>query len=275
MDLNELIRQVTEEVCAQITGQQAVPQSLDYSPASLAKYIDHTLLKPEASQEQVRKICDEAKRYHFASVCVNPNYIKFVADQLSGSGVNPCVVIGFPLGANTPEGKSDETHAVIMQGAKEVDMVVNIGAIKSGDWVLVKRDIEAVVTAAKGRALVKVIIETCLLTNEEKVKVCTIAKIAGANFVKTSTGFSTGGATVEDVALMRKTVGPEMGVKASGGIRDYDSAVAMIKAGATRLGTSSGAKIVEGSAAQSNCTNCGRCQAVCPTGNVTICKNNY
>jgi len=276
MDLNELIRQVTEEVCSRI-GSTSSPASAadDYSPATLAKYIDHTLLKPDASEDQVRKVCDEAKQYHFASVCVNPSYIKFVAEQLSGSGVAPCVVIGFPLGATTPEVKAEETNNVIMNGAKEVDMVINVGAIKSGNWALVKRDIEAVVAAAKGRALVKVIIETCLLTDEEKVKACTVSKLAGADFVKTSTGFSTGGATVEDVRLMRQTVGPVMGVKASGGVRDYDSAVAMIKAGATRLGTSNGVKIVSGAGEKSSCINCGRCQAVCPTGNVTICKTQY
>jgi deoxyribose-phosphate aldolase len=273
MDLNELIRQVTEEVCAKYAGQQT--NSNDYSPASLAKYIDHTILKPEASVEDVRKVCDEAKRYHFASVCVNPNHIQFVAEQLSGSGVAPCVVVGFPLGATTPEVKAEETTTVISLGAKEVDMVINIGAVKSGNWALVKRDIEAVVNAAKGRALVKVIIETCLLTDEEKIKVCTIAKLAGADFVKTSTGFSTGGATVEDVSLMRQTVGPLMGVKASGGVRDYNGAVAMIKAGATRLGTSSGAKIVSGEEQKSSCINCGVCSGTCPTGNVTICKTAY
>ncbi len=276
MDLNELIRQVTEEVCARLTGSgQAQSGSEDYSPASLAKYVDHTLLKPDASEDQIRKVCDEAKKYNFASVCVNPSYIKFVAEQLAGSGVAPCVVVGFPLGATTPEVKAEETKNVILNGAKEVDMVINVGAVKSGNWALVKRDIEAVVAAAKGRALVKVIIETCLLTDEEKVKACTISKMAGADFVKTSTGFSTGGATVEDVRLMRQTVGPVMGVKASGGVKDYDSAVAMVKAGATRLGTSSGAKIVSGTAEKSSCIACGRCQTTCPTGNVTITKSQY
>lgn len=276
MDLNEIIRQVTEEVCAKIAGE-STPQAAsgEYSPGAMAKYVDHTLLKPEASQDQVRKVCDEAKQYHFASVCVNPNYIKFVAEQLAGSGVAPCVVIGFPLGATTPEVKAEETNTVIAAGAKEVDMVINVGAVKSGDWNLVKRDIEAVVGAARGRALVKVIIETCLLTDEEKVKVCTICKLAGADFVKTSTGFSTGGATVEDVRLMRQTVGPNVGVKASGGVRDYETAVAMIKAGANRLGTSSGAKIAAGGTEKQDCINCGRCLNACPTGNVTICKNDY
>ena len=275
MDLNELIRQITEEVCSRITGSDQASTGDDYAPSSLAKYIDHTLLKPDASEDQIRKVCDEAKKHQFASVCVNPSYIKLVAEQLAGSGVAPCVVVGFPLGATTPEVKADETNTVVLNGAKEVDMVINVGAVKSGNWALVKRDIEAVVGAAKGRALVKVIIETCLLTDEEKVKACTVSKLAGADFVKTSTGFSTGGATVEDVRLMRQTVGPMMGVKASGGVKDYNSAVAMIKAGATRLGTSSGAVIVAGSAEKSNCIACGRCQTVCPTGNVTITKSQY
>lgn len=273
MDLNELIRQVTEEVCAKVAAE-SVQQPTEHT--SLAKYIDHTLLKPQASLEQIKKVCDEAKEQNFASVCVNPNYIEYVAKQLEGSGVAPCVVIGFPLGATTPEVKAAETCIVTSLGAKEVDMVVNVGAIKSGDWQLVKRDIEAVVNAAKGKALVKVIIETCLLTDEEKVKVCTVAKLAGADFVKTSTGFSTGGATPEDVKLMRETVGPHMGVKASGGVRDYASAVRMIKAGATRLGTSSGVKIVSGSEDDANsCVSCGVCSGVCPTDNVTIIKNDY
>lgn len=221
-------------------------------PSSLPKYIDHTLLKPDASEDQIRIVCDEAKRHQFASVCVNPSYIGFVAQQLEGSGVAPCVVVGFPLGAITPEMKAEETRSVIESGAAEVDMVINVGAVKSGNWSLVQCDIEAVTGAAKGRALVKVIIETCLLTDDEKVKVCIIAKQAGADFVKTSTGFSSGGATVADVRLMRKTVGESMGVKASGGVRDYESAMAMIEAGATRLGTSSGAAIVAGAAGGQN-----------------------
>ncbi len=276
MDLNELIRQVTEEVCAKVAGESALAVEAEFSPSSLAKYVDHTLLKPAASRDQVKKICDEAKANKFASVCVNPNYIEFVAQQLEGSGVAPCVVIGFPLGATTPEVKAAETATVVALGAKEVDMVVNIGAIKSGDWQLVKRDIEAVTAAARGKALVKTIIETCLLTDEEKVKVCTVAKLAGADFVKTSTGFSTGGATVEDVRLMRQTVGPNIGVKASGGVKDYASAVEMIKAGATRLGTSSGVKIVTGDVDEEHvCIDCGQCTGICPTSNVTLTKTAY
>ncbi len=214
--------------------------------ASIGKYIDHTILKPDATEDEVKRICDEAKTYRFASVCVNPSYIELVADALSGSGVAPCAVVGFPLGAVTPAMKAAETEAVTALGAWEVDMVINIGAVKSGCWALVKEDIEAVVKASAGRALVKVIIEACLLTDEEKVKACVIAKEAGAGYVKTSTGFSTGGATAADVRLMRQTVGQGMGVKASGGVRSYEDAVAMIEAGATRLGTSAGVAIVSG-----------------------------
>ena len=273
MDINEIIRQVTAEVCASLGNTAAPAANGDLAPASLAKYIDHTLLKPNASENDIRKICDEAKKYHFASVCVNPSYIRLVADLLQGTGVTPCCVIAFPLGATPPESKANETSDAITNGAREVDMVINIGAAKSGDWMLVKRDIEGVVAAAKGRALVKVIIETCLLTDEEKVKACTMAKLAGAHFVKTSTGFSTGGATVEDVRLMRQTVGPDMGVKASGGIRSYQDCVNMIKAGANRIGASSGVDIVSGGGA--TCVNCGACKQTCPTGRATIVKQCY
>ena len=220
--------------------------NLDLSPKAMAKYIDHTILKPDASLAQVKKVCDEAKEYNFASVCVNTGYVKFVAEQLAGTDVKPCVVVGFPLGACTTEAKAFEAKDAIEKGAKEVDMVINIGAIKSNDWDLVEKDIAALVDTCKGKALLKVILETCLLTDDEKVKACQICKKVGADFVKTSTGFSTGGATVEDVKLMRETVGPEMGVKASGGVRTYEDAVAMIKAGASRLGTSSGVAIVSG-----------------------------
>ena len=214
----------------------------------LNKYIDHTLLKPDASQEQIETLIEEAKKYDFASVCVNPTWVNFAAQALKATDVKVCTVIGFPLGANTPELKAFETSDAIQHGANEVDMVINIGALKSRNFDLVERDIRAVVEAAKG-TLVKVIIETCLLTDDEKVKACQIAQKAGADFVKTSTGFSTGGATVADVALMRKTVGPDMGVKASGGARSYEDALAFIKAGATRIGASSGVAIMEGDVA--------------------------
>ena len=217
----------------------------------LNKYIDHTLLKPDASQEQIETLIEEAKKYDFASVCVNPTWVNFAAQSLKGTDVKVCTVIGFPLGANTPELKAFETSDAIRNGVNEIDMVINIGALKSQNFDLVEKDIRAVVEAAKG-TLVKVIIETCLLTDDEKVKACQIAQKVGADFVKTSTGFSTGGATVADVALMRKTVGPDMGVKASGGARSYEDALAFIEAGATRIGASSGVAIMEGDVANSD-----------------------
>ena len=277
MDINEIIRQVTEEICSKYGAQTQTPAAGDgYTPADMAKYIDHTYLKPEASVNEIRKICDEAKKYHCASVCVNPSYIQYVAQQLEGSGVTPCCVIAFPFGTSTPEAKAFEASDAASKGAREIDMVINVGAIKSGDWLLVKRDIEGVVNAVKGRAKVKVIIEACLLTDEEKVKACTVAKLAGAAFVKTSTGYSTGGATVEDVRLMRETVGPEMGVKASGGVRTYDDAIAMLKAGANRLGCSCTMKIVSGvKEDEHKCVNCGNCKNQCPSGNVEIRKKLY
>lgn len=276
MDINEIIRQVTEEICAKYGAQVSAPSAGGQNPADMARYIDHTLLKPESTVEDIRKVCDEAKKYQAASVCVNPSYIQYVARQLEGSGVTPCCVIAFPLGACTPETKAFEAADAATKGAKEIDMVINIGAVKSGDWMLVKRDIEGVVNAVKGRALVKVIIETCLLTDEEKVKACTVAKLAGAHFVKTSTGFSTGGATVEDVRLMRETVGPDIGVKASGGVRTYADAVAMINAGANRIGASSTGKIVSGvKEDEHKCVNCGNCKSNCPSGNVEIRKKLY
>jgi deoxyribose-phosphate aldolase len=213
---------------------------------NLASFIDHTILKPEATEEQVQKLCNEAKENGFASVCISPSYVTFAAKELSGSSVKVCTVIGFPLGATTTAAKAAETREAVENGAAEVDMVINIGFLKSGKYDYIRKDIEGVVKAAKPKALVKVIIETCLLTDEEKVKVCTIAKEAGADFVKTSTGFSTGGAAVEDVKLMRQTVGPEIGVKASAAIRDYETAVKMIEAGATRLGTSASIAIING-----------------------------
>ena len=210
---------------------------------TIASMIDHTLLKPEATPAQVERLCAEAAEYHFASVCVNPVYIPLAARLLKGTGVKVCCVVGFPLGAIAPEQKAAEAASCAAMGAEELDMVIHVGAAKAGDWALVQRDIEGVVKAAAGHT-VKVIIETCLLTDEEKVKACEAAKAAGAHFVKTSTGFSTGGATTHDIALMRKTVGPKMGVKASGGIRDYETAMAMIEAGANRIGASAGIAIV-------------------------------
>lgn len=211
----------------------------------LAGMIDHTILKANASEAEVRKVCEEALEYGFASVCINPANISLASEMLKGSKVKVCTVIGFPLGANTSAVKAFETDDAIKNGAQEVDMVINIGKLKDKDYEYVKNDIKAVVDAAKGRALSKVIIETCLLTDEEKAKACELAKEAGADYVKTSTGFSTGGATPEDIKLMRETVGPEMGVKASGGVRTYEDAMAVLENGATRIGASASIAIVE------------------------------
>ncbi len=215
------------------------------------KYIDHTILKAASTKKQVQEIIDEAIEYNFMSVCVNPTHVAFAAEALKNHESVVCTVIGFPLGANTPEVKAFETKNAIENGAGEIDMVINIGAAKDGNWELVERDIKAVVDAANG-TLVKVIIETCYLTDEEKVKACEISKNVGANFVKTSTGFGTGGATKEDIALMRKTVGPDMGVKASGGVRSLEDFEAMVAAGATRIGASSGVQIMQGKKANTD-----------------------
>ncbi|MBU5677276.1 deoxyribose-phosphate aldolase [Alkaliphilus sp. MSJ-5] len=212
---------------------------------NIAKYIDHTLLKPETKKEEIKKICEEAREYGFFSVCVNGANVALAYEQLQGTDVKVTAVVGFPLGAMTSEAKAFETKNAIDNGAKEIDTVINIGALKEGKEEKVLNDIKAVVDAASGRAIVKVIIENCLLTNEEKILACKLAKKAGADFVKTSTGFSTGGATVEDVQLMRETVGPEIGVKASGGVRDLKTALAMIEAGATRIGASASVNIVK------------------------------
>lgn len=210
----------------------------------LAKYIDHTLLKPAATPDDILKICEEAIHYKTASVCVNSCYVPLVHQALLGSGVKTCCVVGFPLGAMSTAAKAEETRIAVKAGAEEVDMVQNIGYVKTGEWGLVEQDIAAVVKAA-APAQVKVILETCLLTEEEKIKCCQIAKNAGAAFVKTSTGFSTGGATTADIALMRQTVGADMGVKASGGIHSAEEALAMLEAGASRIGASSTKQIVE------------------------------
>ncbi|WP_203288129.1 deoxyribose-phosphate aldolase [Metabacillus sp. cB07] len=219
---------------------------------NIGSMIDHTALKPETSKSQIETLCAEAKEYKFASVCVNPTWVETAAALLNGTEVKVCTVIGFPLGASTPETKAFETGDAIAKGATEVDMVINIGALKDKNDELVERDIRAVVDAAKGKALTKVIIESCLLTDEEKVRACELSVKAGADFVKTSTGFSTGGATVEDIALMRKTVGPDIGVKASGGVRDRAGALAMVEAGATRIGASAGIAIVNGETSTSD-----------------------
>lgn len=287
MDIEKIVREITAEVLKEVQGGaspavQASPSKPQvgfsekdpcYDP-SYAKYMDHTVLKPDTVRSTVKKFCDEAKEWKFASVCVNPTHVKYVASQLNGSGVKTCCVIGFPLGANTPFLKAVETMEAVKNGAEEVDMVINVGALKDKDYDLVYEDIKGVVDAAHPKALVKVIIETCLLNDEEKVRVCELAKRAGADFVKTSTGFGSGGATVEDVRLMKRTVGDNMRVKASTGINDRKTCDAMLSAGAVRMGTSKGIKIIMGEG-ESVCTNCGKCTAVCPSGNVKIVKNEY
>ncbi|MFZ0414094.1 MAG: deoxyribose-phosphate aldolase [Candidatus Acidiferrales bacterium] len=213
---------------------------------AIAKLIDHTLLKPEAAREQIRKLCEEAVQFGFASVCINPWYVPLAAELVRGSGVNVCTVAGFPLGATFTSAKAFEAGEAITQGAREIDMVVNIGALKSGDVAAVESDIRTVVEVCHhGGAICKVILENALLTNEEKAVACRAAKNVGADFVKTSTGFGPAGATVDDVALMRAAVGPKMGIKAAGGIRTLEDLKKMVTAGATRIGSSSGVQIIE------------------------------
>lgn len=253
-------RECAEGLCVQVcmdrvgqivsAGAERVSAGLGAIPADrrLAGMIDHTLLKPDATPDQVAQLCFEARKHGFASVCVNPAHVKLAADLLKGSAVKVCTVVGFPLGATPPEVKAYEAQNAIDEGATEVDMVINIGAIKARDYETAARDVRAVVRvcrAAGGNALLKVIIEAALLTDEEKVAACLIAKAAGADFVKTSTGFGPGGATVADVALMRRVVGPAMGVKAAGGIKSLADVESLVAAGATRIGASAGVRIVQ------------------------------
>ena len=227
-----------------VTSEEDIENIDEDIECPLNSFIDHTLLKADATVEQITKLCQEAREYKFASVCVNSCWVRLCSELLRGSGVAVCTVVGFPLGAMIPEAKAFEAEAAIENGATEIDMVINIGALKSGDYRMVAKDIQVVCDAVHEHgALLKVIIEACLLTKEEKVIACLLAKNAGADYVKSSTGFSTGGATVEDVALMRKVVGEEMGVKAAGGIRDKETAEAMLDAGADRLGASAGVQI--------------------------------
>jgi len=216
------------------------------APADIAHLIDHTMLKPDASRREIETLCQEAAKYRFATVCVNPTWVSVAHSLLSGTGVLVCSVVGFPLGATTPDVKAYETRRAIFDGAREIDMVINVGALKSGDLRLVERDIEAVVDPCRDcGVLSKVIIEAALLSDDEKITACTLAKAAAADYVKTSTGFGPGGATASDVALMRRVVGAEMGVKAAGGVRDLSSLKAMVAAGASRVGASAGVKIVQ------------------------------
>jgi deoxyribose-phosphate aldolase len=282
-DLERLVEQITDVIVARLRGEaddqaglcgcasecfqrcpERIKRVVDAGAARIglvlgetaqardwASLIDHTLLKPEASESDIKRLCDEAAQYGFAAVCVNPTWVRAAACHLRGTGVAVCTVIGFPLGATLPDVKAYETRRTIFDGAREVDMVINIGALKSGDDCAVEYDIRSVVEAAhESGVLCKVIIETALLSDEEKVRACLAAKRAGADFVKTSTGFSKGGATVADVALMRRTVGAQMGVKAAGGVRGLDDARKMIAAGATRIGASVGVKIAQEAAGQ-------------------------
>jgi deoxyribose-phosphate aldolase len=230
-------------------GADRLTSTLGIAPTDgqLAHMIDHTILKPEASQDQIAQLCYEARKFGFASVCVNPTNVKLCSELLESSGIPVCTVVGFPLGATPTDVKVFETQKAIKDGAAEVDMVINVGALKSRDYELVREDIASIARACHaGNVILKVIIEAALLTDEEKVIACQLAKVAGADFVKTSTGFGPGGATVEDVALMRRVVGPTIGVKAAGGIRTYEDAQRMIAAGASRLGASASVKIVQG-----------------------------
>ena len=251
-DITNLVDRITEEVLRELSkrGQPGLafePRREAVSPASLAGMIDHTLLKPDVTRQQIVQISREALQYGFAAVCVNPIWVRQVAEILRGSAVKTCAVVGFPLGATMPDVKAYETRRVILEGAAEVDMVINIGALKGGDMDAVESDIRGVVQVAREYgSVVKVIIETGLLSRDEKITACLLSKKAAADFVKTSTGFAIGGATVPDVKLMRETVGEELRVKASGGVRSYADAVAMVQAGADRIGTSSGVSIVRG-----------------------------
>jgi len=251
MDQNELIDLITKNVMEKINAQlphvvQNSNNNPSSDPLSLAKYIDHTLLKPDASDQQFDQLCDEALRYQFKSVCVNSHRVKYVSKLLRNSKVIVCAVVGFPLGQMESRAKAFEARRCIEDGATELDMVINIGQLKSGNLKEVENDIRSVRRATRKNTVLKVIIETSLLTDDEKVIACQISQKAGADFVKTSTGFSGGGATAEDIALMRRTVGPDMGVKASGGIRDIEGAMLMLKSGANRIGAGAGVSIVTG-----------------------------
>lgn len=262
MENKDLIDKITNEVMLRLNEKMKLMDSgkkefsekqtsnLGLSPAELARYIDHTLLKPGSVKAQFEQLCNEAIQYKFYSVCVNSGWVEFVAKKLRGSGVKICSVIGFPLGEMETRSKAFEARNAIEYGANELDMVINIGALKSRNLKLVEEDIRAIKRACRSNTILKVIIETSLLTDEEKILACEIAKKADADFVKTSTGFSTSGATVADIALMRRIVGPNMGVKASGGITDYNKAVALIRAGANRLGCGSSVAVVTGATAK-------------------------
>lgn len=256
MDHNELIDKITNEVLARIKNNMSAKDALSKKDApenksaittqEMARFIDHTLLKPNAVDKQFDQLCDEAKKYNFYSVCVNSSWVSYVAKQVRGTNTKVCSVVGFPLGEMDSRTKAFETRNAIDNGANEIDMVICVSALKSGNLKYVEEDIRAVQRACRSTTVLKVILETSLLEENEKVVACEICKKVGVDFVKTSTGFGGGGATVEDIRLMRRVVGPEMGVKASGGIRDFETAVAMINAGATRIGAGAGVAIVTG-----------------------------
>jgi len=261
MDQNELIEKIAEEVMKRLQGavlaaeasplpETSVPNMISH--AEMAQYIDHTLLKPESTSDQYDQVVKECLQYNFKSICINSSWVGYVARQLQGSKIEVCSVVGFPLGAMTTRSKAFEAREAIADGATEVDMVINIGALRTGHYDEVEEDIRAVRRATRAGTVLKVILETCMLSQEEKVIACELSKKSGADFVKTSTGFSSGGATVEDIRLMRSTVGPDMGVKASGGIRSWDMAVDLIRAGATRLGIGSSIKVMTGGVAEGN-----------------------
>jgi deoxyribose-phosphate aldolase len=260
MDQNQLIERIAEEVIKRLQGSTVavetahLPDGPDgtLSHAEMARYIDHTLLKPESTIDQYDQMVAECVQYNFKSICVNSSWVDYVARKLQGSGIEICSVVGFPLGAMTSRSKAFETREAVADGATEVDMVINVGQLRSGDYDAVEEDIRAVRRATRANTILKVILETCMLSDEEKIIACELSKKAGADFVKTSTGFSSGGATVEDIRLMRSTVGPDMGVKASGGIRTWDAAVSLIQAGASRLGIGSSIKVMTGGVAEGN-----------------------
>ena len=279
MDITEIVKEITKNVMEKTGGGAAPGPGIAKAgyDASYAQYMDHTVLKQDTVKGTLKKFCDEAKQYKFASVCINPANVAYVASQLKGSGVKTCSVIGFPLGATTPLVKAVEAAEAIKNGAEEVDMVINIGALKDREYDVVYNDILAVVNAAHPNAIVKVIIETGLLTDEEKVAACTLAKKAGVDFVKTCTGFGPGAATAEDIRLMKETVGEGIKIKASTGINDRKVCDEMLKAGAVRMGTSKGIKIVEGETEvkPEDCEKCGKCASKCPAGLVTLTRQAY
>lgn len=257
MDQNELIDKITKEVMARLKKNlneenadvkniSSENKNTDITTQEMARYIDHTLLKPDAVDSQFDQLCEEAKKYNFYSVCVNSSWVSYVAKKVRGSNVKVCSVVGFPLGETDSRSKAFETRNAIESGAHEIDMVISVGALKSGNVKYVEDDIRAVKRACRNNTVLKVILETSLLEEQEKVIACEICKKVDVDFVKTSTGFGGGGASVEDIQLMRRVVGPDMGVKASGGIRDFKSAVALIKAGATRIGAGAGVAIISG-----------------------------